>query len=40
MNDTGISNLEKRGYIPPGQNTMMTNNNDDFMPELATRVVA
>lgn len=40
MKDNGISNLEKRGYIAPGQNIMMTNNNDDFIPELATRVVA
>ncbi len=40
MKDNGISNLEKRGYIAPGQNIMMTNNNDDFIPELGTRVVA
>ena len=39
MKDTGISNLEKRGYIAPGQNMIMTNNNDEFIPELATRVV-
>lgn len=39
MKDTGISNLEKRGYISPGQNIMMTNNNDEFIPELGTKVV-
>ena len=39
MKDTGISNLEKRGYIAPGQNIMMTNNNDEFIPALGTKVV-
>ena len=27
MTDSGLPNLEKRGYIVPGQNVMMTNKN-------------
>ena len=39
MQDNGIPSLEKRGYIAPGQKTMIVNNNDSFIPELGTRVV-
>ena len=39
MQDTGVPSLEKRGYIAPGQNVMIVNNNDNFIPELGTRVV-
>ena len=39
MQDNGIPSLEKRGYIAPGQKTMIVNNNESFIPELGTRVV-
>ena len=39
MQDNGIPTLEKRGYVAPGQKTMIVNNNDNFIPELGTRVV-
>ena len=40
MKDNGIPDLEKRGFIMPGQSQVVVNNTDFFINELGQRVVS
>jgi len=41
MKDNGLpEGLEKRGFIVPGQNQVVVNNNDYYISELGQRVIS